>query len=690
MTACEAVSPPPFETLSPPVLGSPRPPLALCANTVPARKFLPQPFEHAHHSLPAQARQLCVAKPFDLDPAPPSADLGLPAAPASQPAPVVALPGQRDVVPIGPPADYSSISSALSDALAAQRVNRASGSARGDRLARARSNAGAIDAVHLQHDGIVQSGHDGSEDAVVDDCPTPISPKARHTLQTRLRHAGDKIKRKLPRGASMPRIGSRGLMRSASHREMAGGRQEPPSTVPKEACEEADDGCTKRVVLPRCRSFLLGRREAFKPPVDDFSDTSTLVSPPATPHSPPRTPPVLDIPTISMNDLDAFPTICAADFAASVHDVHDSSMVISGPPTPLAQKEPPSQKTTPIIRAERRVRESMDLCKDVVEEEKSEFMGSDIAYVTIQRVVRRVLADGTEKIVKYNVRIKPERVLENGDVVVKRKVQRAMHDGSGMESLTVMQVIPRKQADTPTKSSAAKSPKPESPEASPPSETELMLPTSEVGSGSDSSVRNEDSSSERGKLSSPERFRECCAPHSPPAFLGSSNGHLVRNLIKRFEAIEQNDSDVNTALRKEAFKSPPAALDLAHVSCLDEIDDDGTASLPDDLDRHDDGDGNDVWNGELLRQNSPRNNTDLLDGSGVDGHRMAMEVRPADRDRKVSDRWRRGSRTFGWGDTRDASRSARLNSFQSMSLQSFWRKATSRESSPVPVRKGRA
>lgn len=105
---------------------------------------------------------------------------------------------------------------------------------------------------------------------------------------------------------------------------------------------------------------------------------------------------------------------------------------------------------------------------------------------------------------------------------------------------------------------------------------------------------------------------------------------MVRNLIQLFEAIEENDWDVITSLRKKDLKSPPPSLDLEDVSCLAEIDEDGTASLPVDLDHRDDGVGNDVWTDEVVRQNSHRNNSAFLDGFGADVPRIAMEVRPAD------------------------------------------------------------
>lgn len=67
------------------------------------------------------------------------------------------------------------------------------------------------------------------------------------------------------------------------------------------------------------------------------------------------------------------------------------------------------------------------------------------AYVTVQRLIRRVKRDGTEEVISKKIRVKPEQVLPNGDVVVRRTMKRMKDDGSGHETLTVMQVIPRRR-----------------------------------------------------------------------------------------------------------------------------------------------------------------------------------------------------------------------------------------------------
>lgn len=122
-------------------------------------------------------------------------------------------------------------------------------------------------------------------------------------------------------------------------------------------------------------------------------------------------------------------------------------------------------------------------------------------FVTIRRLVKRVLGDGTVQMVRYNVHVRPERVLPGGDVVIKRKVRRAKDDGTGMETLTVMQVIPRRRADGDEDSSGAgaSAGAPTTPQAEADGDTdattadtaEKVLPTSEVGSGSDGSVKTE-------------------------------------------------------------------------------------------------------------------------------------------------------------------------------------------------------
>lgn len=70
-------------------------------------------------------------------------------------------------------------------------------------------------------------------------------------------------------------------------------------------------------------------------------------------------------------------------------------------------------------------------------------------YVTIQRRIRRVRRDGSEEVVTKRVRVKPEKVLPNGDVVIKRTMKRVKEDGCGTEMLTVLQVIPRKKKSVP-------------------------------------------------------------------------------------------------------------------------------------------------------------------------------------------------------------------------------------------------
>lgn len=73
--------------------------------------------------------------------------------------------------------------------------------------------------------------------------------------------------------------------------------------------------------------------------------------------------------------------------------------------------------------------------------------GATAPMVTIERVIRRVKADGSSETVRRKIRLRPERVLGNGDVVVKRTLQRMKEDGSGTEILTVRQVIPRRRKE---------------------------------------------------------------------------------------------------------------------------------------------------------------------------------------------------------------------------------------------------
>lgn len=64
-------------------------------------------------------------------------------------------------------------------------------------------------------------------------------------------------------------------------------------------------------------------------------------------------------------------------------------------------------------------------------------------YVTVQRKIRRVNEDGSVELITKKVRVRPERVLPNGDVVVRRAVKREKADGSGYENVSDMQVIRR-------------------------------------------------------------------------------------------------------------------------------------------------------------------------------------------------------------------------------------------------------
>lgn len=111
-----------------------------------------------------------------------------------------------------------------------------------------------------------------------------------------------------------------------------------------------------------------------------------------------------------------------------------------------ATKAVPTENTKAAVKAKKIVSE--DKVKAAVKE-KQEVSGTKSrdkpAYVTIQRVIRRVKRDGTEEVISKKIRLKPEQVLPNGDVVVRRTMKRMKDDGSGHETLTVMQVIPRKR-----------------------------------------------------------------------------------------------------------------------------------------------------------------------------------------------------------------------------------------------------
>lgn len=67
-------------------------------------------------------------------------------------------------------------------------------------------------------------------------------------------------------------------------------------------------------------------------------------------------------------------------------------------------------------------------------------------YVTVQRVIKRTNADGTVDLVTRRVRLRPERVLPNGDVVVRRTIRRKGPDGV-LEDVVEDQVIRRRRTE---------------------------------------------------------------------------------------------------------------------------------------------------------------------------------------------------------------------------------------------------
>lgn len=67
--------------------------------------------------------------------------------------------------------------------------------------------------------------------------------------------------------------------------------------------------------------------------------------------------------------------------------------------------------------------------------------GRENKLVTIRRVVRRVWEDNKSSIVTCNVHTRPERLLDNGDVVVKPHIWRMKDEGSSMESLKLISML---------------------------------------------------------------------------------------------------------------------------------------------------------------------------------------------------------------------------------------------------------
>lgn len=326
--------------------------------------------------------------------------------------------------------------------------------------------------------------------------------------------------------------------------------------------------------------------------------------------------------------------------------------------------------------------------------------------VTIRRVVRRVLADGTVDTVTYNVQVKPERVLGNGDVVVKRQMRRAKDDGSGTELLTVMQVIPRARQNPLSENGN--------------SNIVAMAPNSIVPSCAPKGVKSVMCTNR----STPENKTEMAGVHRDKISNGSKNMNVGGNLsnLNDHDDVSTNltsDSDGDASALRAGVSDEAdevagkRTFELGHLlkGRNVEDDDDGASSLPDVLDRASRlSDG--VWGGDDLRRcSSARSKTDLFDARGGI-HSRAMDG-PIWEDRSLyrrgdgverglksrGDGWRWGlSRTFGRREDqlRELQKTRaedmineieagkrRGNATRMLPFHAMWRRASSREASPM-------
>lgn len=284
----------------------------------------------------------------------------------------------------------------------------------------------------------------------------------RVTLPQRLRGAGEKLIAVIPRGSSLTRIRPQLRSRNASRsppRNRPRRRPPPPSTTlplvspepiisshtmaqtphePPHSPERTRGRRTwgRRRTLPRDVSNpvdadidLVSRDPSAScgGHTEERDQENPPLTPPVTPPSspPPSTPNSTreDGGPLPANELDDLPLPPSLAPLPSSQDAPTTQAYQNDQPNDSHENQGSTVRIRPVAK-----------CSDT---------NQDRGLVTIRRVVRRVLADGSEEVVTYNVQVKAERVLGNGDVVVKRKMRRAKDDGTGTELLTVMQVIPR-------------------------------------------------------------------------------------------------------------------------------------------------------------------------------------------------------------------------------------------------------
>lgn len=464
----------------------------------------------------------------------------------------------------------------------------------------------------------------------------PNGRPVRLSLPQRLRGAGGKLISVIPRGSSLPRIRPQFRSRNPSQsppRNRSRKRPPPPSTalplVSPESIISSHTLGQSPQESPHSPERLRGRRNwgrrralAQERPTNEPIDTdidlasrdpsascgghteerdqeNPPLTPPVTPPSspPPSTPNSMreEGALLPANELDDLPI---PQSLALPHAVQGASV---GDPTQNDEPESSDKNRTAVVR---------------VHPDKHPGNDQDSGMVTIRRVVRRVLADGSEEVVTYNVQVKAERVLGNGDVVVKRQMRRAKDDGTGTELLTVMQVIPRAKDGPATKEADVMSP---------------MLPKVS------NPVENQEKSLNFRELPIFENSQKAVTEHGAiPGNTKDDHGGVSPEV----ESIKYDDDhdDVSTNLtsdsdgdeygrrvqisdeadrRLDAAEKEEKRLLLAPgLACNeddidDDDDDDGASSLPDILERTS-RISDSMWgNGDLQRRSSARSKTDL-------------------------------------------------------------------------------
>lgn len=462
----------------------------------------------------------------------------------------------------------------------------------------------------------------------------------RVSLPQRLRGAGEKLIAVIPRGSSLTRIRPQLRSRNASRsppRNRTRRRPPPPSTTLPLVSPESMISSHTMAQSPheplhspeRTRGRRnWGRRRGLAREVSDPVDADIdLVSrdpsascgghteerdqenPPLTPPVTPPSSPPPSTPNSTREDGGPLP-------ANELDDL----------PLPPSLALLPSSPDAPTTRAHRNEQpndghENQGSSACIPPAAKCSDTSQDRGFVTIRRVVRRVLADGSEEVVTYNVQVKAERVLGNGDVVVKRKMRRAKDDGTGTELLTVMQVIPRaKDSPIPKEVEIVPPPLPAPAKSvtvagTPQDATELPIaessPKLDFEDGAYSGKSKDENSGVLPAIDS-ENYdnHDDVSTNLTSDSDGEDSGRGVQisdEADRRLDAAEKEE--------KRRFLAPGLVCneddDNDDDDDEDEDDDDGASSLPDILERTS-RISDTMWgNADLRRRSSARSKTDL-------------------------------------------------------------------------------